>query len=1093
MQTERLNTTHLVRTAIVLLLVVLGTVFLHRLQMARHARNQVALAEEAFAANQPTQVIAALSRSLRFEPNNPAVRTRYAMALTEQASTPRERWRALQVLRQAMGNDIALRLRAAELAASLDEPNEAVKYLEPLLKLEPKNAELREQLARYQLEAGKVQAAVENLEAACVIDPSRISAAQLLAQTQYAQLGNRALADAALDRLVRENPKLAQARVVRARWRMQFERLDAAEADLVMARQLAPHDAEVLSASAELADRQGNLEQACQYWQEAVRERPNDLALSLGLAREQRDCGRLEAALATLQAIHKHHPQDIETSFRLAELLIDTGQLKQAEQIQAKLPQPEAKGRALFLAAKIAQRQRHWLDAAKWYVEAIQCSDIDPEQGSRLMMELARCYGALGARDEQFVATMQAARLARTHRTRLQLSEMLLAAGRGEDALPLLRSLAKLPTPPRDTWGLLARALLDQHRTQPTRQRRWREVEEALEKAADDPQQAVPSAVVRAEMLWLRNDSRAARKLLEATLKEHPKEAVLYLALADLYTRNGDEAEARAVLTRGDRALGNDLDWLLARAGRLAGHRGIESHQELQRLEQRGDKLADEPRDQYLRYLAELHARLDHSSDVERLTRRILARHPNDLRARLLLVDALLAQGDEAGAKRVISELHRIEGDGGSGWRCATVALRLAEARRGQRSGLVEARQLIQEIDRIRPNWSQTAFLTARLADTEGKTDAALTHYQQVLERGDYHPVALTRLVQLLGEKNRWNEAATILEQARSRSMLDPEFLRPTAWVAVKAGQFERASELARLAVPESNRAFRDWLWLGRLLDAAERPTEAGDAFERAIRLAPDAPEVWLARIHQLARRKRFAEADALLIRMKSALSGERYELTLAQAQEALGRFAEAEQTYRRLLDRQPHDAETLRRLTQLLIRVNKPIQAEQVLLQLFHPKVALSEEEIPDLRRIYALLVTAPEQSKDRVDEALKILGLNGESDTDQRIAMLVRGRRAKERDEALRSLERLDSWSERSPLEQLRLAQLYHAQGQWNCCREILLRLLADDERNPGLLAALIEGLLRQNKRTEAQTWLEKLQQIEPDSSRVQKFLKW
>ncbi|MFO0877255.1 MAG: tetratricopeptide repeat protein [Gemmataceae bacterium] len=1093
---RRLNIPLLLGTTLVLLFLAVGVHFLHAWQMNRHAASQLVLARQAESAGDNPRLLASLNRYLSFDPDSQDVRSEYALSLAEAASKPRERWRALQVLRQAISGGKALveiHKAAARLALELDEPEEAVRCLEPLFRQPVSDPELLEFAARCYFAAGKFERAADKLEQTLRIAPDRLTCAELLDEVLRHRLHQPQVADTALDRFVADNPKRAEAWLLRARIRKAGERWDAASRDLTQARKLSPGNLAVLAASADLAARRGQWNEAVGFWDEARRSTPNDPAVYLGLAQAQKEAEQVEAGIKTLRDALARMPDQIELQFALADLLIDAGALDESTVLRKKLPEAGTRGRIQFLEGRLAQKHKQWLEAARFYVDAIQQSDIQPELGSRLMLELARCYAALGARDEQYLALMQAARLSPSPRVRLQLSEMLVAAGRGDDALPLLRSLAGLSTPPRDTWGLLARALLDHHRSRPSWQRRWREMEDALEKAARDPSQTVPATIMRAEMLWMRQQTDEAEQILEETLNTHRKEAVLYLALADLATRRGDEARAREVLRQGDAVLGEKLDWLQARSGRLAGHRDAESYRELIRLEERASQLPPADRDQLERTLADIHARLDNQKDVERLTVPLLIRHPQDIRARLLRVDAMLARNDMTGAQRTVEQIRTLEGDQGLAWRCGAVAVKLAEVRQGRREALNEARNLIAEIQKIRPAWSQVAFLGGRLADAEDRPDLAIENYQRVLALGDMHPYALTRLVQLLSEKNRWGEATSLLEKAQRNGVLDRDFLRPAAWIALRAGKPDRARELARLAVPPGTRSYRDLVWLGRLLDAADRPTEAGQAYQEAIQLAPDVPEVWLAQVRHLVRFRQGPEALETLTRMRNEIPAERRDLTLGQAEEILGRFDEAEKSYREVLTQKPNDATGLTLLANLLLRRNKPAEAEPILRRLLDPRVTLAEEELPDVRRQLALAITSPELAEDRVDEALALLASNtlqSPSEADRRVEALVRGTRATERSGALSLLASLRGGPALVPQERLRYAQLLDAAGDWPGSRNQLRTLLGEDEGNTALVVLLIDGLLRNDKMVEARGWLNKLLRFDPQCPRIEEF---
>ncbi|MFM7151521.1 MAG: tetratricopeptide repeat protein, partial [Gemmataceae bacterium] len=246
---------------------------------------------------------------------------------------------------------------------------------------------------------------------------------------------------------------------------------------------------------------------------------------------------------------------------------------------------------------------------------------------------------------------------------------------------------------------------------------------------------------------------------------------------------------------------------------------------------------------------------------------------------------------------------------------------------------------------------------------------------------------------------------------------------------------------------------------------------------------------------HYLSLRQNQRAIDQMNL-MKDKVDPDIRDFALGRAEDLFHHYDEAEKWYRSHLERNPHDADTLEHLAKLYLRQNRPLDAEKVLLKMLEPRVSVLEEDLPGIRRMLALVLTAPEQPMDRVDTALAVLALNrgpaGESALDKRLSLLVRGRRAADRADILKALEELSTDPEPGSEEQLRLALLYQQQGDWPRARSLLLTLLNRDEENPGVLAALVDGLLRNGKYAEAALQLPRLEKLEPSSPRVEDFRK-
>jgi tetratricopeptide (TPR) repeat protein len=346
------------------------------------------------------------------------------------------------------------------------------------------------------------------------------------------------------------------------------------------------------------------------------------------------------------------------------------------------------------------------------------------------------------------------------------------------------------------------------------------------------------------------------------------------------------------------------------------------------------------------------------------------------------------------------------------------------------------------------------------------------------------------RAVTLLAAQGRAGAADRLVSQAQARGALGGDFLRQAAEIAARARNFDHAVELARQAVPGDAGLYRDQLGLGQVLAACGRDAEAAAAFRRAARQVPDSPEVWLTLLTHLNRTGEVDQADAAVAEMKERLPAALRALTLARVQEALGRFGRAEAEYHRARTERPHEALVLRRLADFYLRLDRPARAEEVLRSLLGPRAALPLEEVPAVRRQLALALSA--DGRGGAAEALKLLEENrasgaSEESADRLTLLLVKAQQPGGRAAALRALGPLLKGPPLPAEEQLRLARLYEAEGDWARARECLLGLVARDGQNPAYLAALAEGLLKRGRRAEARPWLERLAQVEPDAPRT------
>src|SRR5262249_37450052 len=99
----------------------------------------------------------------------------------------------------------------------------------------------------------------------------------------------------------------------------------------------------------------------------------------------------------------------------------------------------------------------------------------------------------------------------------------------------------------------------------------------------------------------------------------------------------------------------------------------------------------------------------------------------------------------------------------------------------------------------------------------------------------------------------------------------------------------------------------------GQLHWANGQKPEAEASFQRALELAPDKSEVWVALISFLADNGRKKEAEAQLAEAERKLSREKAALDLAKCYEKLARWEEAQKLYAGALAAHPEDVNVLR------------------------------------------------------------------------------------------------------------------------------------------------------------------------------------
>ena len=299
----------------------------------------------------------------------------------------------------------------------------------------------------------------------------------------------------------------------------------------------------------------------------------------------------------------------------------------------------------------------------------------------------------------------------------------------------------------------------------PRDRRDWPEVDGALDRAGASPE----AGRLRAAALRRDDEPGEATAVLERSWSQHPDKPGAWTDLALDAARRGDAAKAASLLADARRRLGDRLEFRLAALRTCAGAEGEKT---LQDLEKDLDGFTPEERTLLLCRLAETYYRIGKASEGDRLCHLLAAAPATDLSGRLLLMEAALSSEDDALVNDVLADVARLEGAGGAWQHYGRAAYLVTRAYRGDRSGLPEARTLLADVARLRPEWSRVALLQGRLGQLEGDAAAALDGYQRAFDLGERRldvALPLTRMLTALG---RWDDADRVFRTLQEQMVL---------------------------------------------------------------------------------------------------------------------------------------------------------------------------------------------------------------------------------------------------------------------------------------------------------------------------------
>jgi tetratricopeptide (TPR) repeat protein len=1069
-----------------------GVHFLHAFQERRNASALLKQAERAETDGQNEQAVKYLRTYLGFVPDDTAALAHYGLLLERLARSPSGRSQALLVLEQVLRrqperNDIRQKLIDIAMHPQIARYSDARAHLELLLRSSGANdGALEHQLGRCHEAGGDLREAADWYEKSLKHAPRQIDPYVHLANLYRRRLDKPQRADQVMNQLVAHNSQAFLAFLARGRYRLEQGQSEAAAADIGRAAELAPDDAEVILAAASMAFSKGDVNAARERLARGVKQHPDKSELYLALSELEVKAKRPAEALACLRRGADAIPNDTDLLWALANLLIQQGKEPSAEMArlaQRGVPMAEQD----FLKVRLLVNQGKWLEACRLLEKNQAELHRRPDLGKQADLFLGQCYGRLGNIDQQYAAYRRAVTADPLWEPAcLGLAAVQAAQGQIDDALTTYRRI--MARAPRARIAA-ARLLIVRNARLPVESQRWHEVEQLLDEAAQAQPEAMEVAVVRAEALTVQKKFDDAAKLLQQVRQAHPHDTLPCTALAALAERRGQPEEALAILDEAVAPLGNKLELRLAQARAWGNKGGEDARKALTALAKGADKFAGEEQARFLGGLADAFAHLGDAATAENLWLRVTEQSPGDLSCRVVLFDLALQSGNEKVLERLLKEMEAIEGPGGTLWRYAKACRLIRQARQGQTARLQEARFILDQLATARPTWSRIPLAQAEISDIRKDSSAAIKSFQRALELGERNPLAMRRLLELLYQQRRYAEADEVVQKLPASESAVPGLQRLAAEISLQRHDPERALNLARRAVSEQSRDYRDYLWLGHMLGGTGKPDEAEAVLRRAVEMADRVPDPWIALILHLAGTGKKDKAETVLADARKKLTAEQAILVLPPCYEALDELELARKAHAEALAARPDDVSILRSASGFMLRHGPSSEAQRLLRRLIALSSAAPDDAVWAKRTLAVVLAATGDYGQWR--EAMTLVGLREDAepprskdialeDQRARAVVLAANQSRKQRQRAVRMLEEIKAGQPLAAEEQFLLAQLHEALGSWPQSRQEMLDLLAAQPTNPRYVAHYAQSLLRRAETSEAELWLAKLERL-------------
>ncbi len=1119
--------------SLVALVVIGGLAYLlHEVQWRRNSAAILDMANSAEEEGQNDRALRFLGQYVQRVPTDTETMTRFGTMLESQASVPARR-SARRVFEQVLIRDpgrTEVRRRAALLAIQDRDFDAARPHLESLVKDLPDDAEVNFSLGLCYEANRNFASAATYYQRARKTAPDHVASHARLArlvrgqlvrpkteggQEEYPNDGERIIQE-----MVDANPKAYQAYLARAQYHLDqtFENpedksqaIKDARKDVSKALELAPEEPTVLLVAADVDQMQGgDLATARGHLQKLLAKFPGDAVVYESLANLELRDGHPDKAMEVLRDGWKKARKPTGLLWELTHLLIQQGSFTEAQQNIDQLERMDSlgQGRLEFLKAAKKIREGDWLEGSRM-LEIVRPYFVG--QASLVIQAdylLAECYENLGEPDQAMSVLRRIINLdPLQQRARLALAATLARQqGTHDEALVEYERLTKLEKPPESALMARIRLLIAQNLRLPKEQQQpgWERIQGEIGEFRKKFPTSVNAILAEVRVLSARGENDQARKRLQEARKEKPKEVSLWLSEAELDYQQGKPDLAEKVLADAEKQLGDLLAFRQARMV-IAISRGHDAGlAELRKLEAGADKFKPDEQAELYTGLGQAARELREPSAARTWWEQAAKLQPRNLSIRFSLFELALEREDETAARTMLQEIQSIEGPSrplGS-FAEARLDLWLASSR-SDSSHLNEARSLLTIVEKRRPNWPPLWRARAQVAELLGNYDEAINNYQRAIDLGERDLNAVRRVLQLLFDKRRYAEADLVLGKLPEQVIAAAQLEKMATEFSIQQGNYEEALERARRAIPKDSKDYRDHIWLGQVQWAAGKPQDARAALSKAIELAPDKPDGWIAMVQMLARSKKaedLKEAEKVIEQAKSNLAKDQAALTLAQCYAILKNNEKAGEFYQAALREKPNDLPTLQSAAEFYLGTGQFAEAEKELRAVVAPANQKSAEFSRARRLLAIVLVTGSDYARKREAAAMLRQALESkdvsptEAVLDSRTLALVLatflGR--SENEEAVHILEKLEQRKTLTSEDRFLLAQLYDRLGETQKLAKCFQILLVESPDSSRYLAYFIRVLLRQaealpettrqNKLDEIDGWLATLDRMAP-----------
>ena len=917
-----------------------------------------------------------------------------------------------------------------------------------------------------------------------------------------------------VNRMVEKNPESARAYFLRGEYLRTRRQYKEAQQDVNKALEIAPKDLDNLLLAMQVATDLKDYDQARTHGEQAVKLFKHSPRVYRTLCNVELRADNQQQALQWIEDGLAATNNDPSLTWEKAIQLINLKKLDEVPSLISKLRDSKDSiyrqtTLISYLEGRLAFARKEWASARSFY-EPIR-SDL--ARYSRAMAfqatrELIECYLKLNQNDmARKLREEMAESTAGSKLNRADSWKQLAASGRLSQALAKYRESLKTKGDSVDNWIEYTKLLIYQNDHFPRARRDWTEAERAVNKVAELDPETPELPVMQAKILLEQNRLDEARTILEDAVKQNPTRWELWDPLVVMAQHDKQWDRAEALLDEAERHVVAKTSIHIARARLAVVRDGEKSSEELKKLGEKAGGMAESEKLFYWRTLAGFCLAAKDFEQAKIYCQKAANQDPSDLKIRMLLIEIARQTDDEATMRKAIDEIGKIEQHGPVWNYYMAQLLVMFNENKDKTLNYKKAIAHLDEAQKNRPEWADVPMLLGKIQDQLGNKGAAIESLQTAVKLGSRDPKGLGRLIDLLYEEGRDDEAAqnlALLNQASPNATLPTGAIWRRGVQLMLEGKVEEGiAEMKKVADKLRKRAdqSKDYIQsagLARVLrtlaqislrqnkpdDAKAYFKEAEKYLRRAIELAPQNSSLWIDLVVLMAEAGQTREVSDVLSEAKNKLPPDEVALTLAQCYQVLGRDVEAEQQYEKAARENADNKRLARLMARFYLRSKDPEKAAKgvkILHEMIDGKRPINERDLPWARRNLVVLLAKKGDHRSYHDAMQLVeanLQKNPESILDLRLKGKLLSRRPsrKDRRKALEIFEQLVKLPKPSADDRFELAMLMFTDERWSEASEQLQALLTSKSARPEWYDFCIRAQIRAKEYNAAEAKLDR-----------------